>query len=96
MNAAFNLGRTQDKHELDFDLRYRVEGYGGVAWRAIRWETKPDCETSWTGYEIPTGKVECVMVGDNRKFSFDPEDLTPLDDDEFCSCCGQIGCGWGT
>ena len=38
--------------------------------------------------------VDCVMVGDDRVFSFYADDLTILPEDEFCSGCGQIGCGW--
>jgi hypothetical protein len=32
------------------------------------------------------------MVGDDREFSTDPADLTIIDDDAYCSECGQIGC----
>jgi len=39
-----------------------------------------------------TGNIICVMVGDDRQFSFDSEDVTPLNDGDYCSECGQIGC----
>lgn len=42
--------------------------------------------------EVRTGKVVCVMVGDDRRFAFDPDDITPLDDLAYCASCGQIGC----
>ena len=45
--------------------------------------------------EVPTGRLTCVMVGDDREFHFDPEDLTKIDRDDFCGECGQIGCGHG-
>jgi hypothetical protein len=40
-------------------------------------------------------RVKAVMVGDNRVHHEDIEDCTPLKDDEYCSECGQIGCGHG-
>lgn len=36
-----------------------------------------------------------VMVGDDRKHHVDLHDVTPLDDDDYCGGCGQIGCGHG-
>lgn len=72
---------------------YTVQGHRDVAWRVYGWETEPDEDTEWSGYENRTGRVVCVMVGDDRKFTFDPEDLTPLDDLDYCAECGQIGCG---
>ena len=66
--------------------------YNGVAFRVIGPETVPDEDTEWSGYENPTGRVVLHMVGDDRHFSFDPEDLIALSDEEFCGGCGQIGC----
>jgi len=37
--------------------------------------------------------VIAVMVGDDRKFTFEVDELTMLDEDDFCHGCGQIGCG---
>jgi hypothetical protein len=34
------------------------------------------------------------MIGDNREFTIDIDDLAEIQDDEYCHCCGQIGCGW--
>lgn len=42
-----------------------------------------------------SGQIVVRMVGDDRDFVVDVSDLTPLNDNEFCSCCGQLGCGWG-
>jgi len=39
-------------------------------------------------------RVRAVMVGDDAEFTFDVADLIPLDEDDFCEGCGQIGCGW--
>jgi hypothetical protein len=77
---------------LDPDTKYRVQQYPGVAWWYTGDETKADEDTYWTGYEQPTGRVTMVMVGDDRKFAIDPDECTPLDDDDYCSGCGQIGC----
>ena len=71
---------------------YRVEGYGGIAWYVLGCETTPDEDTEWTGIEERTGQVVCKMVGDDRHFTFDPEELTPLQREEYCGSCGQIGC----
>jgi len=40
-----------------------------------------------------TGKLIAVMIGDDRKFLVDFQDLTEIDEEEFCYGCGQIGCG---
>lgn len=63
-------------------------------------ETCQDCRGhgafDTTDYEPEperTGNLVCVMVGDDRHWSFDPDDVAPLDDDDYCHECGQIGCG---
>lgn len=72
---------------------YTVRRYGGgVAWRVLGWETEPDEDTEWSGYEVRTGRVVCRMVGDDRDFAFDPDDVTPLPRAAFCGVCGQVGC----
>ena len=85
---------TVDGRELDTDTRYTVAGYGGVAFYIHRAETRPDGDTEWTGLEQPTGMVEMVMVGDDRIHIIDPDDITPIADEDYCSGCGQTGCGW--
>lgn len=79
------------KGEFDADA-YRVAGYKGIAWSVLGWETEPDEDTEWSGYELRTGKLVCCMIGDDRHFVFDTEELTALDSDDYCSVCGQIGC----
>lgn len=71
---------------------YAVRRYEGVAWRVYGWEVQPTEDTEWDGIEERTGRVVCVMVGDDHRFTFDPEDLTPLADLDYCASCGQIGC----
>jgi hypothetical protein len=38
------------------------------------------------------GRVLVVMVGDDRVYEVDVEDLEPLEAGAFCSSCGQVGC----
>jgi hypothetical protein len=79
---------------FDFEPAYRAEGYGAVAWRAYAFETEADEDTEWSGYENPTGRVLAHMVGDDRPFSFEPDELAPIGDEDYCGGCGQIGCSW--
>ena len=74
---------------------YVVSGYSGVAWYVRGWETQPDDDTDWSGYEIRTGNLVCTMVGDDRNFSVDPDDITPIKEGAYCGECGQIGCAFG-
>lgn len=74
---------------------YAVRGYRGVAFAVYGWETEPDQDTEWSGIESRTGNLIAVMVGDDRKFSIEPSDLSPLVDDAYCGSCGQIGCHCG-
>ena len=82
---------------FDFETTYTAAGWSaGIAWRAFAFETDPDEDTEWTGIENPTGRVLAHMVGDDRTFAFDPDDLEPIADEDYCSCCGQVGCGWSS
>ena len=116
--------RTFKLAPFDFDRRYAVDGWSGIAWEAIEhpidhaegdenyqwiedWGPRDDPDAwGWMGCERfygettctcdpDLGRVVCVMVGDDRRFTHDVDDLTPLDDDDYCSGCGQIGCGHG-
>jgi hypothetical protein len=89
--------RNRVNYESDDDTfsadAYTAKGWSaGVAWRVFGWETQPDEDTEWTGYEVRTGRVVAVMVGDDQRFTFDPEELTPLAREEYCGVCGQVGC----
>ena len=72
---------------------YAVRGWEGIAFTVYGWETEPDADTEWTGIENRTGNLIVVMVGDDQRFSVSPDDVSPLTGGEFCSECGQIGCG---
>lgn len=74
------------------DDAYEVKGYRGVAWNVLGWETELDADTEWSGIEPRTGLLVCSMVGDDRHFAFDPEEVTALEDGIYCPDCGQIGC----
>ena len=45
--------------------------------------------------EVPTGRALVCMVGDDHKHTINYEDLSPLDEGDFCGECGSIGCGHG-
>jgi len=79
-------------NEFELGDRVRVAGYPGIAFTYEGREMVPDEDTEWTGLLAPTGMVEVVMVGDDRVHVVDPDDLTPLADNEYCPECGQIGC----
>jgi hypothetical protein len=74
---------------------YKVENYAGQAWRVRGWQLEDDADTEWTGYQARTGLVVAVMVGDDRAYAFDPQDLSPLNEADYCNGCGQIGCSHG-
>lgn len=71
---------------------YTVTGYRGIAWRVYGWEVAPTEDTYWSGIEERTGRVVAVMVGDSTRYTFEPGELTPLNDLDYCASCGQIGC----
>ena len=71
---------------------YAVDGHKGIAWAVLGWETEPDEDTEWSGYEVRTGKVVAVMIGDDRRFSVEFDDVHPLDRKAYCGECGQVGC----
>ena len=90
------MSRRKPTYEADSESfsaeAYRVKGYEGIAWRVYGWETVPDEDTEWTGINTPTGRVVARMIGDDRLFTFEPDEIEPLEREEYCSECGQIGC----
>lgn len=93
--------------DIKFGSYVAVDGYNGIAFWVDDWakeirdeficlDEDGDVEWGWETVEIVSDTiVECYMVGDDRMFKFDIDDLTPLDIDNFCGSCGQIGCGHG-
>ena len=92
-NGRYNY--ESDDNYFDADA-YAVEGYRGIAWSVLGWQTEPDEDTEWTGIENRTGQIVARMVGDDRDFLFDEDELTPLAAEDYCDGCGQIGCGHGS
>lgn len=81
-----------------------IDGWGGVAWRIVEREqvevvsTFNDDFGDWLIEDIELVDGEnwiCHMVGDNGLYSFGEDEMNPLDEDNFCSSCGQIGCCHG-
>jgi hypothetical protein len=70
---------------------YAVESYPGIAWQVLGWETEPDEDTEWSGFENRTGQVVAVMVGDDRHFVFDESEIKPISGEDYCPECGQMG-----
>lgn len=70
---------------------YAVRQYPGIAFIILGWHTEPDEDTEWSGYEVRTGSLVAVMIGDDKRHLVDPDDVKPLTDDQYCRECGQIG-----
>lgn len=89
--------RLRTHYEPDADTfsadAYSVPGDAyAIAYRVLGWETEPTADTEWDGIEERTGKVVAHMIGDDRLYVFDVDDLAPLDELAYCAECGQIGC----
>lgn len=80
-----------DEAAYPSDQAYRVDGYKGIAWRVYGWHVEATEETDGE-FEERTGKVVAVMIGDDRRFLLDPDDVHPIDREAYCGVCGQIGC----
>lgn len=76
--------RATEMQAIEPDWDEMPDGIDADTW----WPEEDDFE------EVETGQLVCVMVGDDAEWTFDPADLTPIDDEEFCHCCGQVGCCW--
>ena len=102
LQTLIRNGYTDDPRDIDggapfafnFDPAYCTEkSYSnGIAWRVDGWETEPNEDTEWTGLVSATGRVSPHMIGDDRSFAFDPEELYILKPGSYCVDCGQVGC----
>lgn len=80
-------------NKLDTDAAYKVEGYEGVAWRFLGYVKVRDEGYEWSGIEYDDPQfVNMVMIGDDRVFTFDIDEIEQIPDDAYCMICGQIGC----
>lgn len=79
---------------FDLNAKYKADGWGeGIAWYCTGYEISHDEDYEWTGIETYNyDRITMVMVGDDREFTFDIEDLTVIDEEDYCPECGQIGC----
>jgi hypothetical protein len=85
-------------------IAWRVDGYE-QEWTQESWtlwnddpDADPEDESNYD-YNEPEqiedrSRVVAHMIGDDRPFTFDVDDLEPIKDDDYCSGCGQISCGW--
>lgn len=85
--------RESVESTIDFDAHYTVAGYRGIAFYLLGYEMVRDADYDWTGIEEENREmVRAVMVGDDRVHIVDVDDLTPLDELDYCAVCGQVGC----
>lgn len=59
----------------------------------VRHRRHPGIAMWFLALDPDTNDAWVRMVGDDRDFTVDLDDLQPLNEDEFCGGCGQIGCG---
>ncbi len=98
----------QTTKEIDFDARYRIDRQPAVAWRLVGYKTEKRpmiCigeDDDGNEYEFEDwsetedvedrSQVIAIMVGDDRKFTFDVDEVHEIAEEDFCHSCGQIGC----
>lgn len=71
-----------------------IATYPGIAFY-VGGQTVDTCydEDADDTYDQPRdGFYDCIMVGDDRVHVVDVDDMRHIDEKEFCSVCGQIGC----
>lgn len=81
----------------------RSKRYPGIAMWVTGYATRDPDPMGWDPWDGPYDERPKVvdyqtavvrMVGDDRDIEIDIADLEPLDPDDFCPECGQIGCAW--
>lgn len=83
---------------IDFDGRFRVKRWPAVAVVAMGYFAEypePSEEDQEPELMSDESRIVVVMVGDDKRHIVAASDLIPLNEDEFCPECGQIGCGHG-
>lgn len=80
-------------------VAFRVEGWASFWEPSTYLATDPEDGTEVEVESDEDGewvddhsRVVVRMVGDDRLFVVDPDDVTPLAEQEFCDSCGQLGC----
>lgn len=88
-----SMDGQKNEVEFDFDAKYTTEDYGGVAFYVTGYEKIRDEDYEWSGIEYENKeRVTCIMVGDDRVFTYEVDQLTKISEDDYCPECGQIGC----
>jgi len=81
--GSHNACETCGFHKDTQGITFRHVDWTGVAWRKFACcQEHFHCDLAH-------------MVGDDKTFHVDRHDLVPIDDDDYCSGCGQIGCTHG-
>ncbi len=94
--------------DTDDGRRYEHNGCGIACYLVgpvLTWEDETYLEVDEDGneYLVPTGegewipdegarRVRYVYVGDDTEHEADVADLRPLEDEDYCGGCGQVGC----
>lgn len=94
--------KPQHEDAPEFEGHYMLNDWKGCAYWILGWqleyseESIEEDEDGNTIYSEPelqrTGRLIVCMVGDDRFETCEPEELTPIEEDEFCPGCGAIGC----
>lgn len=91
------MNTQTDRRSFKYGDVVTVATYPGIAF----WVGGPTIDTIYdeniddTYDEIREGFYDCMMVGDDRIHIVDVDDMRFLEGEEYCSVCGQIGCGHG-
>lgn len=81
---------------LGYATEWTEESWTWIEDEEDREDDNPENERNYW-YDEPDeiedrGRVRAVMVGDDYVHTVDVDDLTPIDDLDYCAECGQIGC----
>lgn len=93
--------------QINFDAAFTVRGWRGIAFRLIGYAkinepimcylldgdgNEVEQESGEYDQVEDRDNVIAVMIGDDRKHIVAVEDLTEINEEQFCHSCGQIGC----
>lgn len=81
---AFRVLRYAEYPSRSLDWICRVSGHAHDA----------DCYIEEFFEAIDYDFVVAVVVGSDCEYLIDVRSLTPIDGDEYCSSCSQMGCDW--
>lgn len=97
---------TPQSNQLDLTKAYRHASHHGIAWRIDGFVMESvlvhdyceddDGNASYAEWEevASESQVRAHMVGDDKEWILDIDDLQELDEEDYCGSCGQIGCPW--